>query len=215
MEQPKVIFLDAMGTLFGLRGTVGEIYGALAAQVGVYVAPKTLDQTFIESYKSSNPLAFPGVEPSQVPELEFQWWRSLARSTFSLAGVLEQFEDFGTFFKQLYDYFAQSEPWYVYDDVLPALTHWHAQGIELAIISNFDSRLHTILNSLGLEIFFSSITISSATGVAKPNPQIFASALTKHNCLPQQAWHIGDSLQEDYYGAKSAGLKAFLIERSN
>ncbi|WP_013325261.1 HAD-IA family hydrolase [Gloeothece verrucosa] len=215
MEQPKVIFLDAMGTLFGLKGTVGEIYAANAATVGVYVSPQTLDQTFNESYKSSNPLAFPGVDASQIPELEFQWWRSLARSAFSLAGVLDQFEDFGSFFIQLYDYFVQSDPWYVYDDVLPALTYWQEMGIELGIISNFDSRLHSILKSLQLDRFFKTITISSDSGAAKPHPQIFATALAKHNCLSQQAWHIGDSLKEDYYGATSAGIKAFLIERSH
>ncbi len=27
---PKVIFLDAMGTLFGIKGSVGEIYRAIA-----------------------------------------------------------------------------------------------------------------------------------------------------------------------------------------
>ncbi|ACK71510.1 REG-2-like, HAD superfamily (subfamily IA) hydrolase [Gloeothece citriformis PCC 7424] len=215
MESPKVIFLDAMGTLFGLKGTVGEMYGAIAAGVGVYVLPETLDKTFIQSFKSANPLAFPGVHPSLIPELEFQWWRAIAKSTFSLAGVLEQFEDFGTFFIQLYDYFASSEPWYVYEDVVPALTHWHHQGIELGVISNFDSRLQRILKSLNLEIFFKSITMSSYSGVAKPNPLIFTTALAKHNCSPAQAWHIGDSLKDDYYGATSAGIKAFLIERIN
>lgn len=215
MEQPKVIFLDAMGTLFGLKKTVGEIYGAISAEVGVDVSPQTLDKTFIESFKNSNPLAFGGVNSSQIAELEFQWWRAIARSTFSLAGVLDHFEDFNTFFIQLYDYFASSDPWYVYDDVLPALTHWHHQGIELGVISNFDSRLHTILKGLKLEIVFKTVTISSYSGVAKPDPDIFAIALAKHHCLPQQAWHIGDSLKEDYKGATSAGIRAFLLERSH
>ena len=36
-EPPQAIFLDAMGTLFGLRGSVGDIYGKIAQSFGVQV----------------------------------------------------------------------------------------------------------------------------------------------------------------------------------
>lgn len=214
MKQPKVIFLDAMGTLFGLKQSVGEVYAMVAKEVGVIVAPDTLNQTFKQSFKVANPLAFPNVEKNQIPELEFQWWRAIARSTFSQAGVLPEFEDFSSFFVQLYDYFTTPEPWYIYEDVLPSLQHWQNQGIELGIISNFDSRLNKVLDHLQLKHFFKSITISSLAGTAKPEPLIFQIALEKHNCEPRQAWHIGDNLEEDYYGAKEAGIKAFWLERN-
>jgi putative hydrolase of the HAD superfamily len=70
------------------------------------------------------------------------------------------------------------------------------------------------LAELGLEYFFRSITISSHAGVAKPDPEIFQIALQKHDCSPPQAWHIGDSKKEDYQGAKTLGIEAFLIKRS-
>ncbi|HEY9641276.1 MAG TPA: HAD-IA family hydrolase [Coleofasciculaceae cyanobacterium] len=50
-------------------------------------------------------------------------------------------------------------------------------------------------------------------GVAKPHPQVFQAALEKHGCLPQQAWHIGDSLKEDYEGAIAAGIRAIWLKR--
>ncbi len=214
-EQPKVIFLDAMGTLFGLRGSVGDVYSAIAFQVGVTVAPERLNAAFLQSFKASHPLAFPGSNPEQIPELELNWWLAIAEATFSQAGVLDQFPDFNAFFAQLYHHFALADPWHVYADVLPALNHWQQQGIELGIISNFDSRLHGVLDSLGLRRFFGSITLSSSAGVAKPDSQIFTTALQKHDCSPQQAWHIGDSLKEDYHGARQAGIEAFLIQRSD
>lgn len=37
--RPKVIFFDAVGTLFGVKGSVGQIYRAIAADFGVEVAP--------------------------------------------------------------------------------------------------------------------------------------------------------------------------------
>jgi putative hydrolase of the HAD superfamily len=93
------------------------------------------------------------------------------------------------------------------------LQGWRQQGIQLGIVSNFDSRIYLILENLQLKDFFSSITISSQAGSAKPHSQIFIAALKKHNCFAQEAWHIGDSLKEDYQGAKAAGLKPFLIKR--
>jgi putative hydrolase of the HAD superfamily len=213
MKYPKVIFFDAVGTLFGIRGSVGEVYSAIAAKVGVEIGPDRLNSAFFRSFKVAPPLAFSQAQFEQIPELEFNWWQAVARSTFTTAGVIEQFVDFRSFFVELYDYFATPEPWYVYDDVVPALRRWQQAGIALGIISNFDSRIHQVLEALELREFFSTITISSLTGAAKPNPEIFTVALKKHGCIPQEAWHIGDSLGEDYEGAKTAGIRPFLIQR--
>lgn len=213
MKQPRVIFLDAVGTLFGIRGSVGEIYSAIAARFGVTASSEILDQAFIQSFKSADVMAFPDAKSEEILQKEFQWWEAIAHSTFTQAGVYEQFTDFSAFFTQLYDHFATAAPWYLYSDVLPALESWRSKGIELAIISNFDSRLYQVLDALGLSEFFSSVTLSSEVGAAKPNPQIFQTALAKHHCSPEQAWHIGDSIEHDYQGAKATGMQAFLIQR--
>lgn len=213
MTKPKVIFLDAVGTIFGVKGSVGEVYSTIAKDFGVEVSASVVNQAFYQSFKATKPPAFPGADLGDIPNLEFQWWEGLARSTFELAGVLEQFSNFRVFFTQLYSHFAGQEPWYIYPDVLPALESWQAKGIELGVISNFDTRLHTVLEVLQLRQFFSSVTISSTVGAAKPHRQIFFTALEKHNCNPEEAWHIGDSLKEDYYAAKAVGIRPFLVER--
>lgn len=212
MEKPKVIFLDAVGTLFGIRGSVGEVYSAIAARAGVEADPQRLNEAFIQSFKASPASAFPGVAPEQIPEQEFQWWEAIAKSTFERVGVFE-YLDWNTFFNKLYLHFATDEPWFVYADVFPTLERWRQQGTELGIISNFDTRLAKVLESLELEEFFSSVTVSSTAGAAKPNRHIFLAALEKHKCIANQAWHIGDSEKEDYDGAQAAGLRAFLLQR--
>jgi putative hydrolase of the HAD superfamily len=214
MQYPKVIFLDAVGTLFGIRGSVGTIYSAIAANFGVNVPCDRLNSAFFESFKAAPPLAFSQAQFEQIPKLEFSWWQAVSRSTFARAEAMEQFSDFSAFFRELYVYFATAKPWYVYEDVLPALNRWQQAGIELGIISNFDSRIYQVLEALELRDFFDTITISSITGAAKPNPEIFTVALKKHDCLSQEAWHIGDSLGEDYEGAKTAGIRPFLIQRN-
>jgi len=212
-NHPKVIFLDAVGTLFGVKGTVGEVYRSIALQFGVEADAIALNQAFFQSFRTADPMAFPGVEANEIPYHEYVWWEAIAIHTFSQAGVFEQFADFPAFFAALYRHFATAAPWFVYPDIHASLTQWRAQEIELGVLSNFDSRLHTVLPALGLADFFSSVTVSTEVGAAKPDPQIFKAALKKHGCSPNQAWHIGDSQKEDYEGAKAAGLRAILLKR--
>ncbi len=209
-SKPHVIFLDAVGTLFGVKDSVGSIYAKVAGDFGVQASPQALDLAFYQSFKAAPTLAFLGGD--RLAELEFAWWKRLAYETFERAELLAQFSDFEAFFGELYRLFATADPWFLYPDTLPALEHWQAQGIELGIISNFDSRIFSVLEALGLGDFFQSITISSLTGAAKPDRKIFEAALGKHHCLPKQAWHIGDSSKEDLEGAKMAGMIPFWVD---
>lgn len=214
MPQPKVIFLDAVGTLFGVRDSVGVVYADLAQQFSVTVAPEIVDQAFAHSFRTATPMAFPDASPLDIPNREFDWWEAIARHTFDQAGVLHQFEDFSRFFKSLYSHFATATPWFVYPEVEQTLQHWRDRGIELGVLSNFDSRLYPVLEALNLAPFFDSVTISTEAGAAKPDAKIFATALQKHGCTAKEAWHIGDSRTQDYQGAKAAGLRGIWLKRS-
>lgn len=214
--QPRVIFLDAVGTLFGVRGSVGQIYAELARQFGVSVAPEAIDRAFYQSFRTAGSPAFPGItDPAEIQAKEFSWWMAIARKTFQQAGVFEQFRDFAAFFSALYAHFSTADPWFLYPDVLPALQHWRAQGIALGIVSNFDSRLYAVLDALDLSRFFTSVTISTEVGAAKPDAQVFQAALSQHQCPPEFAWHIGDRYDEDYQAACAVGIHGIWLRRSS
>jgi putative hydrolase of the HAD superfamily len=213
MKPPKVIFLDAAGTIFGIKGSVGEIYSQVAQEFGVTVSPQDIDKAFYHSFKAAPPPIFPDAEEEDIPQREFEWWFRVASNTFERTESLELFPDFTDFFSELYIHFGTADPWFVYPDVLPCLEKWRNMGIQLGILSNFDSRIYSVLQALGLREFFSTITICTQVGYAKPDTKIFTAALEKHNCLPQDAWHIGDSVKEDYHGAKAAGLRGIWINR--
>jgi len=210
---PQGIFFDAMGTLFGLRRSVGDCYGEVAQQFGVTVDGEVLTPAFFQAFRAAPPLAFGEMDLERLSRLEFQWWRSLVMDCFERVGVLQQFEDFEGYFTALYGYFMGPDPWFVYEDVIPTLNYWQGRGVKLGVISNFDSRLLRILEALQLRDYFPEILISSRCAVAKPQPSIFHQALSLYQLRPEQAWHIGDSQREDYEGAISAGLTAFWIER--
>lgn len=211
---PQVIFLDAVGTLFGVEGSVGEQYVKVANRFGVHLSPDALNRAFYKSFKAAAPPAFSGTEAAEIQVKEYTWWLEIAVQTFKEADAFHYFPDFGRFFAHLYDYFATAEPWFVYPDVADALKRWQQLGIPLGILSNFDSRIYSVLKSLNLADYFTSVTLSTEVGAAKPNPKIFEIALQKHSCPAHAAWHIGDSFEEDYQAAKAVGLKGIWLRRN-
>ena len=213
MEQPQVIFFDAVGTLFGIKGTVGDIYSSFAQDAGLEISPDELNKGFKKSWKNSPSPVFSGVDSQQIPQAEYKWWKDIVANTFKEVGVFEEISDFKALYTRIYAHFATADPWVVYPDSVKSLKYWQKKGVELGVISNFDTRLYSVLKLLGLSEYFDTITISSHTGSAKPDSRIFMLALEKHNCPPQKAWHIGDSPKEDYEGAIAVGIKPFLIER--
>jgi putative hydrolase of the HAD superfamily len=215
MKHPKIIFFDAVGTLFKIRGSVGEIYSQFAQQLGLAVDAELLNQAFVQSFCAAPRAAFPGVDPQAIPRLEYEWWHSVAAQSFRQVGAYSKIEDFDAFFQPLFDYFAIADPWILYPEVPQVLSQLKSMDIELGIISNFDSRLYALMKALGLEPWFSSVTVSTQAGAAKPECAIFEAALSIYGYDPDQAWHIGDSWTEDYRGATAAGLRGVWLNRSN
>ncbi|MBW4656266.1 MAG: HAD family hydrolase [Kaiparowitsia implicata GSE-PSE-MK54-09C] len=212
-QHPQVIFFDAVGTLFDVRGSVGEVYCQVAGEFGVEAEAAAVNRAFFQSFRAASPMTFPNVDSAEIAEREYAWWWAIAAETFQQVGVLNQFGDFSAFFSSLYDYFASAGPWFVYDDTKASLVYWRDRGVDLGIVSNFDSRIYSVLDELGLAEFFKTVTISTEVGAAKPSPSVFQQALQKHQCEAAAAWHVGDSYREDYEGATAAGLRAILLKR--
>ncbi len=213
MNSINTIFFDAVGTLFAVKGSVGQIYSQAAQHFGVTVASEALDLAFHQVFSATPAAAFPGSEPDQRLALERHWWYAVVEKTFLEAGQeLSAFSDFAGYFNYVYDLFATQHPWLLYEDTLSALETLQTQSLCLCIISNFDSRLLQVLAALDLEHYFTHVTISTQVGAAKPDPQIFEYALAQLP-TPIQALHVGDSRSQDYWGAKQSGLQALWLNR--
>lgn len=207
----RAVFFDAAGTLIEVRDGAGEIYSRVARDFGFEAEPQTLQRNFALRFREQPPMAFPaGTPDAELIELEKDWWRNLVKEVFASLGSFPRFDEF---FDEIFDRFRGREFWRVYDDVEPALTELKRGGLKLGIISNFDSRLFDVLRVCGLDRFFDSIHISTRVGAAKPDPAIFQAALSHYVIEPRQAWHVGDSLREDFEGAMAIGINAVLLDR--
>jgi len=206
-KKVKVVFFDAGGTLFRPYPSVGEVYAQTASRHGVHVAADRVEQEFHKAWHQRNGLTALGQSSEKI---ERDWWYTLVRDVF---GNLAAFPDFDAFFKELYDLFARAECWRLFDDSVPVLKRLKASGYRLGIISNWDHRLFSIVEQLGLSGYFENVTASSAVGTAKPGKRIFEAALAAMRADAKESVHIGDSLEDDYHGASRAGLKAVLLNR--
>ena len=214
MGQPiRVVFFDAAETLFHINGSVAEIYLQHAIRYGFRQNPGSLEsirQAFNRAFRDAPPPVFSATEPSQIKQSERLWWFDIVHNVFYRVGMFERFDDF---FEKVFEVFELPASWKLFPDTQSTLTKLRERRIELGIISNFDSRLFTILRGLGIEPFFDTVTISSLARAAKPSPKIFQVALEKHAIDPEDALHVGDSVQDDVEGAMKAGMQAVLLDR--
>jgi putative hydrolase of the HAD superfamily len=214
MGSYQVIFFDAAQTLFHINGSVAEIYLQYAVRHGFRQTPTSrvsITQAFSRAFKDASPPVFAPTEPAALKQSERLWWFDIVHNVFYRVGMFEGFDDF---FEEVFQVFEDPKTWKLYPETEAVLRQLKAQGLELGIISNFDSRLFPVLRGLGIEQFFDTITISSLSQAAKPAPKIFHLALEKHAVDPEDAVHVGDSLKEDVEGAAKAGLTSVLIDRS-
>jgi putative hydrolase of the HAD superfamily len=198
-----------MGTLIGLRQSVGTTYAELASRHGIHLEPASLDRAFRQAYRSAPPLAFPQLSGSALVEAERGWWCSVVSATLEQASAREVPPAIG---HQLFDLYATPDPWKVYPEVAALLERWHRRGLRLAVVSNFDSRLAPLLEKLGLAPWLDAVIVSSRAGAAKPDPAPFRQALDELGLDAAAVWHVGDS-PEDEAGAAAAGMACVLIRR--
>ena len=89
-----------------------------------------------------------------------------------------------------------------------------AEHVPLAIISDTafspGSVLRELMGMVGIAEYFSAFVFSDETGVAKPDPVAFKSALDALGVTADHAVHIGDIERTDIKGALGYGMHAVL-----
>jgi putative hydrolase of the HAD superfamily len=214
MSQPiRVVFFDAAETLFHVNGSVAEIYLRHAVQFGYPARPDStalITEAFRRAFHDAPLPVFVATDSTQIKQSERLWWFDVVHNVFYRVGMFERFDEF---FEHVFEVFADPVSWKLFPEVLPTLRELRSRGLELGIVSNFDSRLFNVLRGLGIADLFDTVTISSLAHAAKPSSKIFELALEQHAVEPGEAMHVGDSVRDDVEGATKAGLSAVLLAR--
>jgi putative hydrolase of the HAD superfamily len=198
----EAVTFDVGGTLIGPWPSVGDVYAQVAAENDLgNVDPAVLNRQF--------QVAWAGRRNFNHSR---EGWLRIVQQTF--AGIADSAR-IENCFDHFYRRFESAQVWRLYEDVLPVLEWLRHHGIKLAIISNWDERLRPLLDQLGLAGFFGVKVISCEVGEPKPSPLMFQKALNLLAVSAGATLHVGDSCNEDYAGAKRAGLAACLLTRGS
>ena len=205
----RAVFFDAGGTLIYPDPPVEEIYATELSGVGgprfsAEDVSRALTLAWSEVFVENRGDRYGGVRG------ESAFWRGfLNRVRRHLDGGTVSPE----VFTRLSAYFRDPNSWAAFGDVRGTLAELESRGVLLAVVSNWDSNLPSLLQALRLAASFGVVSVSSIEGTGKPEPDIFLRTCARLDLPPDEVLHVGDSLVEDYGGARGAGLRSLLLDR--
>ena len=96
--------------------------------------------------------------------------------------------------------------------LVETLAALQAQGIRLGVVTNGEVAFQAPkITQLAIERYLSTVVISEAMHVQKPDPRIFTRALAEVGCPAQHTWFVGDDPRNDILGATGVGLRAIWL----
>lgn len=210
----RLVVLDAVGTVITPRPSVKTIYWSVGQKFGSRISEEEVDRRFRAVFRETerngaieapNPADDTAWRTSESAEYD-RWHQIVAK-------VLDDVEDLNGCFEELFKHFAQPTAWHVYPDVGPALRRLQARGLELALASNFDFRLHSVCDALPDLRLVTRRFISSQIGVRKPARAFFEAILAACRVSPSEVLMVGDDATNDVAGARACNLRAVRVNR--
>lgn len=193
----SAVLIDAAGTLIVPSEPAAAVYLRYALKHGVSMSESEVLQRYRRAY--SRPWGASSIR--YVGDGRPFWKYIVSEATGSNVDEL---------FEEIYDYYQQPHAWVVTPGAVRSLERLRRHGLKLAVVSNFDTRLRPILNGLGIDGLFDAIIVSAEIGAEKPNPVIFEAAAHALRVAPEQLLHVGDDRRNDIWGARDAGITAWL-----
>lgn len=145
------------------------------------------------------------------PGGEHGFWRRFVETVFQRLGGGDLPD---ALLAHLVEHFRTDDHWRLFPEVPQVLTALRGAGKRLVVVSNWDSTLPALLTRMELSAYFDAVVVSASFGTSKPARAIFDEAVRLAGVPREKALHVGDSPEEDYLGAKAAGLEALLLDRA-
>lgn len=200
---PKILSLDAGGTLIFPHPSVGAVYGEVLEKQGLSIPFDTLNQRFGPAFREA--LA---QETRNLPPFSQEFWRWIVLRVIQPELSDPQLQE--QVFQEAYERFGRGSSWRLAEGIKPVLEALHQKGVPLVVFSNNDPRLEQVLQDLGVASLFDAILVSTRLGFRKPDPRAFRAVENALRATPRQITHIGDSLENDGLAPQRAGWRSYL-----
>ena len=206
------IVFDVVGTLLAPTPSVGAIYHEIGRRFGSGYSQAELEARFHAAFKESDFAKFLPVEAWSDPA-QYQTDEVSERRIWSniVTSVLDDVRDREACFSEIFDRFAKAESWRLLPRVERGIKALKDAGYRLAVASNFDARLHHIMDGIPALRLIEQRVISSEVGYHKPSLHFFRNAEKLLGAQPLHIIMVGDSMVNDVQGARNAGWRAVQI----
>lgn len=203
---PQAVLLDALGTLVSLKDPGPRLRAGLERESGVDVGLATAERAFGAEvgYYLANQMR--GADEAGLDQLRDE----CAAVTHEALGPAGADIDRTAVRRALLAAIAFD----AFPDAVPALRALRGRGLRLVVASNWDCSLPVWLERAGLAELIDGAASSAVAGAPKPAPAVFEAALAIAGVEAGRAVHVGDTLDGDIAGARAAGIRAILIQRT-
>lgn len=201
----QAIVYDAVGTLIHVQPAVAAIYADVGRRFGSKLDADEIQRRFRNAFSLQDRLdEHAGWRTSETRERNR--WRDI------VAQVLDDIADIDGCFAALFETFGKPDAWRCDRDAADVLASMHRRGIRQALASNFDRRLRDVIAPMPIARYLDPLVISSEIGWRKPAAEFFAHLGDSLQVRPEAILFVGDDLGNDYDAARSAGMRALLVD---
>jgi putative hydrolase of the HAD superfamily len=205
MRRFRAVLLDALGTLLWLEPPAPVLRGLLRADHGIELDEGVAERAVAAEIAYYRDHSLEGGNRAALEDLRSRCAAVLLEELGEAAA--------GLGVEAAREALLGALRFRAYPEVHESLDGLRAAGLRLVVVSNWDVSLHDRLAETGIAERIHGAVTSAELGVAKPDPAVFAHALTLAGVPPADAMHVGDSLVEDVDGARAAGIEPVLLCR--
>ena len=199
----RVVVFDVVGTLVEPWPPVPQAYRDVARRHGIEREIEELRRGFAAAWRRQEALdaaARPAHATSR--ERERDRWRSIVFDVFAHASASD------AIFADLWEHFGRPESWRPLATGSELARSALAAGLEIALASNFDERLHAVAAAVEPLSWATHVFASSELGWRKPAPEFFRMIEGRLGLRPHELLLVGDDPQLDIVAASQAGWHA-------
>jgi len=200
-------------TLAYLNRPWNDVFGAdvdalyaFLARYGIDAGFDKFSKTFIREYEDASAVSQLYKVEVPIQDIITRVFRKVKVSDSEGAVVQRAIEAF---------YRPEIQAWELYPDAIDCLNALQRMGFKMGLLSNTKSdwAVRAILAKHNLTEYFGVIITSAQLGIRKPRLDIFLRALSTLKAKPAEAVFVGDSLEADVIGAKTAGIRSVHVRR--
>jgi putative hydrolase of the HAD superfamily len=204
---PRVLLLDALGTLIGLEPPAPALRRVMAERFGIGISESQAAEALAAEIAYYRKHLDEGRDERSLGALRLRCAGVLRDALAGVDGIAQV----GA--RELTEALLASLRFTPFPDARPALETARDRGQRLIVVSNWDVSLVEVLGRLELAPMLDGIITSAQIGARKPSPRIFRHALDLAGVGADECVHIGDTVDDDIEGARAAGIRAILIRR--